>query len=749
MSGKKFAGKALSVLICMAMVFSVLSGFSLIVSAADYNWSANWRYKTEEGGDWNYPASDKDVFYYYSGEGYFWADFDGDTPTNFNMGSTGFSHPGMQVNAGSTLIITASSFYNNDPEKPTVYEETKFYNNLGDNNLMQTKGGTIIIGEGVWLEKTWGKSAISLEDTSDSCCYVAGRLSCGSWGNGVWTDKGGAFHRLGRDNPNTNSGGMVYNDYYKGYINKGDHVTSVDEGDYLFKGREFEQYLAQGDHYYLAGADHEISCEIETGYHFTNWTGAATLDTQTATFNFSGFDSRTLTANTEINRYTVTFVSGATNEVLKEETGVAHGSAATAPTAPAHVDINNPGHHERFTDWDCDFSSVTGDMTVTALYEDEGHTYSMTGAYNTVDHTIYCSVCGNTRGENHTFDSYTGLCACGYESPDKADYTAVDSAIEAVPGILVYYSESSVDALNNALGGVERNLYAGRQSDVNGMAADINNAVAGLTVRQYNVSVSGDGCTISQYLPSGSHYYLATVRAPKLNSAGEYFTYWVDGDGDIVGTYRNYSFYVVKDITLTAVFTPYSNYEEARQPAVISSRALDAKSNGDGTVVVFGEHSISSTEGSINGHGMLVTANSSLATDSNLVRGAGNDDIFDFMAATSNADLTGILEGQATLTGDAVYVRTYVIDKEGTVKYGDIKSYAVSAGTSSVGDEIVFNSESFDLTALNEGGDSPAEAVEEPAEQEGQDMISVLIEMLTTIFTKIINYVKLALSILK
>ena len=653
----------------------------------------------------------------------------------------------MQVNAGSTLIITASSFYNNDPSKPRVTEETKLYNNLGDNNLMQTMGGTIIVGEGVWLEKTWGKSCVSLESGSESKLYMAGRMSCSIGGNGVWTDSGGAFHRLGRDNPDTNKKGMVYSDYYKGYLNKGDHVTSIDEGDYLFKGRDFEPYLAQGDHFYLAGADHEISCEVEEGYHFTNWTGATTLNEQTASFNFSGFDSRTLTANAEINKYTVNFVSGVTGETLKTESDIPHGSAATAPTPANIVKVEDDANHKVFTGWDKSFSSVTGDMTVTAEYTDAAHNYTIT-SHNDSGHTLYCENCGYVKeGVGHTFDD-NGFCECGFESLDKADYTAVEAAKSAAPKITVYYTDESVAALNDAVNAVEYNLYAGKQAQVDAMAANINSAISGLTVKQYNISVSGEGCSISQYLPSGSHYYLATVRAPKTNSAGEYFTYWKDGNGEIVGTYRNYSFYVVSDVTLTPVFTAPASYESARQEAVIAGRILDVKTSKDGTVVVFGEHSVSSTEGSINGHGIIATTDSSLANEASMNKDNNNPDVLNFMANTTSATLTGIVEAQAKMTGSTVWVRTYIIDKNGETEYGDIKSYTINANSNAADDEIIMlDSQSYDLTAENEGNDAPAQ-VDEPTE-ESNDIIAVILDMLKTIAARIVNYIKLALAIIK
>lgn len=59
--------------------------------------------------------------------------------------------------------------------------------------------------------------------------------------------------------------------------------------------------------------------------------------------------------------YTVTFVDGLTGEVISSAE-VEEGAAAQAPEAPVHEGYT-------FTGWDSDFSCVTGDMTVTALYE--------------------------------------------------------------------------------------------------------------------------------------------------------------------------------------------------------------------------------------------------------------------------------------------------------------------------------------------------------------------------------------------
>ena len=67
--------------------------------------------------------------------------------------------------------------------------------------------------------------------------------------------------------------------------------------------------------------------------------------------------------------YTVTFLDGLTGSVISTVT-VEEGQAASAPAAPAHE-----GYH--FIGWDADFSSVTGDMTVTAQYEINNYTLTV------------------------------------------------------------------------------------------------------------------------------------------------------------------------------------------------------------------------------------------------------------------------------------------------------------------------------------------------------------------------------------
>ena len=90
---------------------------------------------------------------------------------------------------------------------------------------------------------------------------------------------------------------------------------------------------------------------VHEGYSFVEW------DT-----DFTNVQSDlTVTAVYAINEYTVTFVDGLTGETIDTQT-VEHGADAVEPAVPEHV-----GYH--FVGWDVDFTNVTSDLTVTALYE--------------------------------------------------------------------------------------------------------------------------------------------------------------------------------------------------------------------------------------------------------------------------------------------------------------------------------------------------------------------------------------------
>jgi hypothetical protein len=92
------------------------------------------------------------------------------------------------------------------------------------------------------------------------------------------------------------------------------------------------------------------------GYTFVSWQS-----------NVSGMQTNYITGEVTFTAqyekyitYTVTFVDGATNEIIKTET-VKKGENATAPTVPSHLGWT-------FTGWDKSFTNVQSDLVVTAQY---------------------------------------------------------------------------------------------------------------------------------------------------------------------------------------------------------------------------------------------------------------------------------------------------------------------------------------------------------------------------------------------
>ena len=132
---------------------------------------------------------------------------------------------------------------------------------------------------------------------------------------------------------------------------------------------------------------------IRETHNFTNWSGDYTNVTST----------RTITALWEIKTYAVTFVDGLGNEIVVRT--VDHGANATPPDNPLRETHN-------FTDWSGDYTNVTSDRTITALWEIK--TYSVTfvdGLGNeivvrTVNHGANATPPANPTRETHNFTGW-------------------------------------------------------------------------------------------------------------------------------------------------------------------------------------------------------------------------------------------------------------------------------------------------------------------------------------------------------
>ncbi len=103
----------------------------------------------------------------------------------------------------------------------------------------------------------------------------------------------------------------------------------------------------------------------KTGYTFIRWEGSYVNVTQDVT----------LTAVFEINVYTVTFIYGDNQQDIQQ---IEYLSSATAPT-----DTDKVGY--TFLNWDADYSKVSGNLTVKALYSKEIYSVNFYDGANRVD----------------------------------------------------------------------------------------------------------------------------------------------------------------------------------------------------------------------------------------------------------------------------------------------------------------------------------------------------------------------------
>jgi methionine-rich copper-binding protein CopC len=107
-----------------------------------------------------------------------------------------------------------------------------------------------------------------------------------------------------------------------------------------------------------------INAQADAFHHFTGWSGdtaGAVIDGEQITVTMD--QPRSITANFEIDTYTVTFQAGEHGQItagLSEQT-VDHGSSAVPPTITADSDW-------AFVGWDVDYTNITADVTITAQY---------------------------------------------------------------------------------------------------------------------------------------------------------------------------------------------------------------------------------------------------------------------------------------------------------------------------------------------------------------------------------------------
>lgn len=131
--------------------------------------------------------------------------------------------------------------------------------------------------------------------------------------------------------------------------------------------------------------------------------------------------------------YTVYFINPIDNSTIARQT-VANGGAATEPDVDEYITKDKDVHYH-FTGWDADFSNITEQTTVNAIYEEVTHNYELSKTVDptcsaTGSETYVCKDCGEekvvTIGENP--DNHTNTVKTK-ESPSTCQQHGTSSGV--------------------------------------------------------------------------------------------------------------------------------------------------------------------------------------------------------------------------------------------------------------------------------------------------------------------------------
>lgn len=175
-------------------------------------------------------------------------------------------------------------------------------------------------------------------------------------------------------------------------------------------------------------------------------------------------------------------------------------------------------------------------------------------------------------------------------------------------------------------------------------------AINTVTLTQGNYTVSGGG----EYSATDTERAIASINASATNEAGENFLYWYDEEAEAIASYsRVYSFYVLRDITLTPV---YGEPNSAAQPAIrIADVRYDANTN---KVTFYAERSIPN-EYTVLQTGIVVTKTEEIAaSEEAFVLGGTNTAAGTSTSTASNGYYSAAVSAPSGVT---VWARGYVI----------------------------------------------------------------------------------------
>lgn len=192
-----------------------------------------------------------------------------------------------------------------------------------------------------------------------------------------------------------------------------------------------------------------------------------------------------------------------------------------------------------------------------------------------------------------------------------------------------------------------------------------------VTVQEKKYTVMVTNGTIKDGKTEYAYKEQATVTAEQETAEGT-FTHWEDEKGNILSHASTYTFFVTRDITLTACYSQ----EEAEEKATISCSA--SYDYAKGKFVFIAERSIPASlcaDSTVVEHGIIVTTNEAIANDSDFQ--IGKSGVSKATAKTANGLLGTYILNVSSKSSNICYGRGYVTYRsaetnENVTLYSDI-----------------------------------------------------------------------------
>ena len=405
-------------------------------------------------------------------------------------------------------------------------------------------------------------------------------------------------------------------------------------------------------------------------------------------YNADGSSARDFDLESDVTLYASWSIDTFDIKFVNYDGSVLRSSKAAYNTTPVYggdtpIKKSDADNEYRFIGWDPEIKPVTGDATYTAQFEPVAHTFK----YVSIDSKQHKLVCDR----------------CKYEGA-VSDHTIVKDEKTG------YYKCTECD----------------------------------YCIAKYSVKVNGTEVPLALRPEMTTEFLVATItyqNAAKPNKDGKYFVYWKDADtGEIISAYTTYSFFVTRNYNIVPVFATQQEYYTKRAEATVVARMTGIKDNENGSYSLLAEHSVSSSAGPINNHGILYTYDASLK-DSLDMDNVDTDGISRATANSTSTTLTGLFN--VKLSKDkhsAIYARPYIcfVDNAGkiTYKYGEVKEYSLADISTQAAESDVLSTDSYDLSDISaEEPVAPTEPTEKNPLEKIADFFARLVEIIKTILS--------------